>query len=374
MNQYCYYTPVELAKAILTLVPSDVTVRSIVDICCGSWNFLQAAIDRYPAAAVVGVDIDANAQTYKTNHSMFYQMDGREYALKCHERSVTFDLVLSNPPFGALSNDSKKYNNNNQITIKKRYETEMLWANLSLMSEQSILVTILPSTFIEGATYSMARKWLSKHTSLLALIKLPPDTFASTLCTYALVLRRHSNCSPDACSPVLYNAYRDETSHWQITHQSLIHSADYVSGEWVIHRTQCISHETVAVIRGNISSQSFSQSGPLILHCSSIFGPSGWLPSYRHCHDAAITAKSKYVDKGDIIVNRIGKYAGCWCEYSGNACLISDCLIVIKAPSCKLITKLHMLSNKNNGRLPIKVQGLATQYITISDIRQLLYT
>lgn len=65
MKKYDYYTPVELARCILKLLP-NMEVRTMVDICCGSWNLLSAAKELYVNAYAVGVDVEGESKQYKS--------------------------------------------------------------------------------------------------------------------------------------------------------------------------------------------------------------------------------------------------------------------------------------------------------------------
>ena len=99
MNDYKYYTPIKLAECLIKFLPKK-EYKSVIDICCGSWNLLKAAQEVYPYAKYVGVDVDAKANTHKIKNSRFYNRDGRKFAISQNKNRREYDLILSNPPFG----------------------------------------------------------------------------------------------------------------------------------------------------------------------------------------------------------------------------------------------------------------------------------
>lgn len=155
MGNYIFYTPKDLAELLLRFVPQQKRINSVIDICCGSWNLLSAGKARYPNAKIVGVDIDETLVKGCLENAEFVHSDGREYADSQVKQNLSFDLILSNPPFGALKEDEKKYaEKGNALTESKRYEAEMLWANYQLMNSNSIMIIILPSTYSDNALRS----------------------------------------------------------------------------------------------------------------------------------------------------------------------------------------------------------------------------
>ena len=57
MSDYKYYTPIDLMEVLLEHLPPQ-NIRSVVDISCGSFNLLKAALRKYPHAKCIGVDIE----------------------------------------------------------------------------------------------------------------------------------------------------------------------------------------------------------------------------------------------------------------------------------------------------------------------------
>lgn len=369
MSNYNYYTPIELAVLLLKLIPQETSISSIIDICCGSWNLLTAAKRRYPDAKIIGVDIDPTASNQYIEDATFICDDGRSFANRQEKLKQTYDLILSNPPFGRLKKGKKKYRKKkNVFTESKRYEAELLWANLKLMHNDSFLIIILPSTYVDGSSYVEYRKFLAHNHAIHAIVKLPSNTFEkASLNTVAIILEKTDLRSfrADDTATNIYQAYYN--SKWSIKLVSSIALSNVLNGRWDDNTGLLAEDQTLQIFRGNISSRYFSETGDPILHCSSTFVNGSWTPGIRCCTGAP---QGKYLEYGDIVINRIGRCAGYWTIYTGTRKLISDCLIVIKEPSDITIEILRTHSEK--GRLNIPLRGVSTQYITLNDIKLLL--
>lgn len=364
MGNYIFYTPKDLAELLLRFVPQQKRINSVIDICCGSWNLLSAGKARYPNAKIVGVDIDETLVKGCLENAEFVHSDGRDYADSQVKQNLSFDLILSNPPFGALNEDEKKYSEKgNALTESKRYEAEMLWANYQLMNPNSIMIIILPSTYVDGTAYKKYRRWIAQNCNVLDVIHLPQNTFGkSKLKTVALVLEKKLIANtgvPTNFHQAIFN------EQWSISHTHSLTCTTIESGIWSTLPTPPALVEGLHIFRGNISSKEFLNTGDEILHCSSTFYRSYWRPCIRKCNGSTV-AHPKFAKRGDIVINRIGRSAGYWCIYHEKKRLVSDCIIVISSPSKEIVELIQTISDKN--RLNVPLRGVSTQYITMEDI------
>lgn len=363
MSDYKYYTPIELFDTLLDLVPIK-SPRNIVDISCGSFNLLKAAKNKFPDAECVGVDIED--QNCSEKGITFIKDDGRTFAKRLNLQEKGFDLILCNPPFGHLCKEDRLFEEEPDCTLNSRYECEMMYANFLLSNPNSWLIVILPSTFIEGDKYRNYRISLMKHFELFALIKLPYNTFSKgDISSYVIILNRTNN--KEKTKIPKYGTAELSNSVWNIQLANEENNNHIHKGIWKQFEGIELVHEKIkinCIYRGSISSAYFSSTGNAILHCSSCFLEGQWTPSNHYCNGIK-PKQNKYVRKGDIIVNRIGKHAGYWAQYEGERKLISDCLIVIRSDKC---IKDFLLKHSINGRLQIPIKGVATKYVSIKDL------
>lgn len=365
MKKYAFYTPVQVADFLIEMM--DCTdCQNIIDICCGSWNLLRSAKKYFPNAHITGVDVDGEVERFKLENADFYKGDGRDFALDCINESQKYDLVLSNPPFGYLEEGMRLYAYSNDCRIdkkliNKRYENEMLQANLLLAKQGGSLLFILPSTFIEGISNKKIRMVLGKQYNICSLFQLPKDIFGmSGISTWAMYLK---NTQPDNRCVHVYRIEHAEDGYIRKEIKSV--SRKYIkNGDWLgVNKEH--KKNSLNIYRGNLHSKEFSDDGNRVLHCGVCESGKAWKPSVRFCH----TNAGKKAKRGDIIINRIGKSAGYWCVNEEEEILVSDCIIVIKSEGESLIKSL--IEQSDHHRLRIPIYGTTTQYITVEDIKKL---
>lgn len=365
VKKYAFYTPTQIADFLIEMI--DITdCEDIIDICCGSWNLLRSAQKRFPKAHITGVDVDGEAERFRLENADFYKGDGREFALDCKNESQKYDLVLSNPPFGYLEEALRLYahSNDDRINkkfINKRYENEMLQANLLLIKQGGMLLCILPSTFVEGISNKNIRKMLGKRYNICSLFQLPKDIFGNGgISTWAMCLK---NNPPDNSSVCVYRV--EPTEKGYIPKKMNDIEKEYIkNGDWAAPGEKQRRND-LTIYRGSLHSNEFCEEGNKVLHCSVCECGKEWRPSVRFCN-ANVGKKAM---QGDIIVNRIGKGAGYWCVNEEQEILVSDCIIVIKNERGNLRKQLEKQSIHH--RLKIPIYGTTTQYITVEDIRKM---
>ncbi len=372
MNNYKFYTPLGVAEQLLNLLPKRKYNR-IIDICCGSWNLLCAAKEKYPTARFTGVDIDEEASMNCFANADFFAKDGREFALEAYKDHSVYDLILSNPPFGYLKDTDRMFKNSQSEYIlqglnNKRYENEMMQANLLLADNQSIMIFILPSTFVEGDNSIKVRCSIAKEYRIRKLVKLPLETFGCReINTYAVIMQKHNkknNYSTDLHEMTFDN------SGYKIITRGVINSSKIIHGEWINKLRSSENKSDICSFRGNISSSQLTKEGLKVLHCSSNISENAWKPATRYCNDNSKITRCNKTQPGDIIVNRVGKCAGYWYVNIEDA-YISDCLIVFRSAKQKELLR-GFEENSINGKLNIPVKGVSTRYISASDIKAII--
>lgn len=351
MDYSKFYTPPEIATLLVDMLQIS-EPEKIVDICCGSCNLLYAAKKRWQKSTLHGVDI----VELNSNEVFFKKMDGRDYALN-HMKQ--FPLVLANPPFDFVSKKGEFpsiFQGPFENYSSKRLEIEMLIANLLLLSNGGTLAIILPSSFVEASSYTKIRKIIAEHYYIKDIIKLNDDTFGTSLIkSYALIIE--NNVKYNAVTEFYYTT--QGKSKYELIHDRTISNEIMRSGDWIEKQNDNLNL-VLDIKRGNISSAFFVKHGQRILHTSKLSDK--WKPSIRHVSKKA--NPTVYVEKGDILVSRIGKSAGQWCQYQGDTLPISDCLYRIKDVDGALNKKLH-------GRIfDFPQKGVATRYITMKDFIQ----
>lgn len=358
-----YYVPLkeldlETSKA-LVIEGGRGTGKSTVFLC-NCWRNQLAAAENDPAKTI---DSFLNKKSvglyYKVDGAFLSAMDTNSRALQ--ESTGIFNTYLSVELCKELFSYFAAISTRKNIIGDVEYQ---------MMHTDSFLIIILPSTYMNGSSYIECRKWLAHNYNIHAIVKLPSNTFEkATLNTVAIILQKVEPCATYVYNTAtsVYQAHYD--SKWSIKLSFSITLRRILDGTWDNNSYTLAEDQHLQIYRGNISSKYFSKTGDVILHCSSTFVNNSWMPGLRYCTGTKASQR-KYLNHGDIVINRIGRCAGYWSVYTGMQKLISDCLIVVKEPSDATIEALR--NHSENGRLQIPLRGVSTPYITIDDVRSLL--
>ena len=364
MNKYSYYTPAKLADQLVEFLPKK-KYESVIDICCGTWNLLSSAKNKYPNAKFYGVDVDESIAKQMFPGAKFVLKDGRAFSEQERKKGKTYDLILSNPPFGNLE-EQEVYWGKNTVNASfsalrcKRYELEMMLANIHLAHENSVLMFILPITFVRGKRFKEARKQIAKEFTILEIIELPLDTFGNAkLKTAAIIMEKRISIRKKTHFRKAYI----KDSKWEFELINSIMNKEIKQGNWL---DSDISTSNICIKRGTIHTGEMNSGENIVLHCSSNYEKGEWIPSIRY------TKQSKGVraNSGDILINRIGRGAGYWCINSMNDVRVSDCIFVLKNNQDNIVKKL--CDNTKHGKLNVQMRGVSTAYITQADICKII--
>lgn len=115
-----------------------------------------------------------------------------------------------------------------------------------------------------------------------------------------------------------------------------------------------------------------STEGEKVLHCSNQVISNRWTPGVRYCKDAERLQRCHKAQKGDIVINRIGKYAGYWTVCKEEV-YISDCLIAFRAKDGSSLYSLFC-KHSEDGRVCVPLKGVSVRYISAEDVTNILYT
>ncbi len=182
-----FFTPKEVVDFILDfiLINSDKKEKA-VDPACGDGIFLEGLIER-GFKEIIGVDVDSNIVAsipYKIkNNAKIINADGLLF-----EPENCYDVIVSNPPFSA------KYGRVQNKDILSRFELgkgtnsqpiEILFLEkfIRLASENGIIGVVLPFGIISNNNLKSIRKYIFKHTKVLAVVSLPRFIFNGSAST-----------------------------------------------------------------------------------------------------------------------------------------------------------------------------------------------
>ncbi len=197
-----YFTPHNVVKFIVESVSPN-SKQLILDPFCGSGNFLTEALDY----------VRRNSAFLWSDDFAYYKLHGIEKSermvrvamtdmrmhgdghanIRCTDALLpfenyfdlereSFDLVLTNPPFGSvLGSDAIRSLGDFEIMgARKKIPLELLGLERSLafLRPGGILAIILPESVFVNSSAQFVRDWITSVAQVRAIVSLPIETFA----------------------------------------------------------------------------------------------------------------------------------------------------------------------------------------------------
>ena len=231
-----YFTPREVVNFMVDLVDPTISEK-MIDPACGSGGFLirvydeisekihtsaltkkakEKALAELSNTCLVGFDWEPRAaRTCKMNmiihgdgHAGVYQanaLDLEEIKVKVKERKrvipevpdvkdSTFDIVLTNPPFGArdrVKGILKHYELGTGESQKR--EVLMLERCIRLLKPGGRMAIVIPEGILSNKNDARTRAFIREHCIMKAVVRLPQDTFKMSdgaACTSILYVQK----------------------------------------------------------------------------------------------------------------------------------------------------------------------------------------
>lgn len=163
-----YYTPNNIARRFFKNLPDDCSKLTFYDPCCGSGNFLIAALDKgFKLENIYGLDIDplavkiARRRLADITSSETQNIVCGDFLDDSHQESNdTYDVIVTNPPWGKKIDKAQR----DQLAqflcagLSKDTSSLFLFACLSKLKSGGILGLLLQDAFFNISTFKDARK------------------------------------------------------------------------------------------------------------------------------------------------------------------------------------------------------------------------
>jgi type I restriction enzyme M protein len=181
-----FYTPIEIVQFITSLLEINNTTK-IIDPAGGSGDFLVGCLKKNSkvSESIYYFDVSKDAlEVAKIN--MILNGDGKanlketDSIKNYEEKNNTFDLVITNPPFGSKTIfEDEKILNKYQLYIKYSYKqlgVLFIERAMNLLKEGGILCIVLPNGYLTNPADKGIREYLLQY-RLVAYISLPEGAF-----------------------------------------------------------------------------------------------------------------------------------------------------------------------------------------------------
>ncbi len=162
-----YYTPEWITERFFAHLPAERAGLSFCDPCCGSGNFILAAVDQgFSPENIFGFDIDPVAVAI-TRRRLLERTGYDSPHIQCADfleaslqpKSCRFDVIFTNPPWGKKLSKLQKQAYAVQFSAGSSSDTSSLFffAALSRLQPTGYLGFLLPDAFFNVATFAAAR-------------------------------------------------------------------------------------------------------------------------------------------------------------------------------------------------------------------------
>ena len=167
-----YYTPENICEMMLSDIPGSVDGKLFCDPCCGSGNFIMAALGRgFSPENIYGYDIDSTA--VEITRQRIFQETGFDFGnivcadfLKISTTDKTpaprFDVIMTNPPWGKKIRKSEKEAYGKILNAGRSLDTSSLFfiAAMKNLKDNGFLSFLMPESFFKIAVFQDARRYL----------------------------------------------------------------------------------------------------------------------------------------------------------------------------------------------------------------------
>ncbi|QDT88425.1 Modification methylase VspI [Gimesia algae] len=163
-----YYTPEWITERFFTYLPAERAGLRFCDPCCGSGNFILAAVDQgFSPENIFGFDIDPVAVAI-TRRRLLARTGYDSPHIQCADfletslqaKSCGFDVIFTNPPWGKKLSKAQKQAYATQFSAGNSSDTCSLFffASLTRLQRTGYLGLLLPDAFFNVATFATARR------------------------------------------------------------------------------------------------------------------------------------------------------------------------------------------------------------------------
>lgn len=172
-----FYTPAFITEPIVEAIKKQTTVHSILEPSAGTGNFISPLKKHFPQASITAIEKDQLSAcllrqlhpTIEALHSSYEDFPNR-----------TFDLVISNIPFGNVSVfDDAMFRESVPVKIKSttRIHNYYFVKSLDNLKHRGLLAFITTTGVMDSPANKEIREYLMKKSDLVTAMRLPNTTF-----------------------------------------------------------------------------------------------------------------------------------------------------------------------------------------------------
>lgn len=375
--------------------------KVIVELGAGRGALIGAAAEKWQRARLVTVDMDSEATpdfsrlmhtTQRVHEHFIHDVLDDDLASHVGLALNSVDVAICNPPyvrprwrqrFGHILEDAG-LSGALQSVHDAGADLLFIAQNLRLLRRHGKLGLILPDGLITAEKFAGVRKTLLLQHQVELVVQLPRRVFARTEAqTHLVVLAKRAGetqevalrrLSQDGClsDPVFVTAEQAKRRLDFDYHLTTANRRSSVSRS----ATKCVRDLVKSILRGSFGSQQIAGAGFPIFHLTDFGIPGAAVPRrFRLTRDqlVALPQGARVAKAGDLLVGRIGRnLPEKIAVVNDGACVVSDCVFIIRLNAESLVTMLAFLTSPFGQRsLASSAHGVGARYLSTADVLEL---
>lgn len=185
-----FFTPPKTVSRHLTLLePYFKTIKTVLEPCCGSGEFIRGLHQKYPQIKITGIEKNPTIVSSIGDLSG-PNIDIMEDDFLNHQFSNLFDLIIGNPPFFVIRKKEVPEEYYPFFIGRPNIFILFILKSLSLLTESGILSFVLPKNFTNCLYYQPTRDLINEHYQILSLEKCDDKYLDTQQKTIILILQK----------------------------------------------------------------------------------------------------------------------------------------------------------------------------------------
>lgn len=344
-----FFTPAPVAGLVAHCLKKNTC--SVIDFAAGVGDLLKAVRDRAPDASISAIDIDHVSiaelvQAFpgaEIIHSDALNLDSNgELWLNQQQH----DLVVGNPPYNKQKASELTLTViNEELGVdcsrhqKIRAEIAFLALSLKAAKPGAYVSLVLPKTIASGESWGWLRHILISRFSIESVTTLPASVFRNTeVETCVFTLQKEKPAKGSKIKLVKCDKIGASLGALEIEPKDGIYRLDFDYHDWKIENgagsSETISQTGAVVLRGNIHAKKAKELGINLFHTSDFVSIEKGIIHFHN--QPSPQAGMISVEKGDILIPRVGRNLDHRAVVGSGESIISDCIFGLKVPKGRL--------------------------------------
>ena len=185
-----FFTPPSTVSRHLTLLePYFKNIRTVLEPCCGSGEFIGGLRQKYPHVKITGIEKNPTIVNSIKNLASPH-VDIMEDDFLNHQFSNLFDLIIGNPPFFVIRKKEVPEEYHPFFIGRPNIFILFILKSLSLLKDSGILSFVLPKNFTNCLYYQPTRDLINDNYQIIALEKCHDKYLDTQQETILLILQK----------------------------------------------------------------------------------------------------------------------------------------------------------------------------------------